>query len=263
MEIIGYVLSICIGIILGLLGGGGSILAIPILIYFFQIDAVLAAAYSLFIVGVTSLIGAIPKYRDHLVSVSAGVLFGVPSIVSIFATRKWLIPAIPEVVIQTESFVITKRLLLLGLFASLMIIASVSMIVGRKEHQVEQEPKILLTIIEGLLIGFLTGLVGAGGGFLIIPALIFLTGLPFKTAVGTSLFVIAVNALSGFLGDVFNYKMDWPFLLSITALATFGIFVGNRLTHRIQSAKLRKAFGWFVLVIGVSILLRETLITGF
>ena len=259
MEIIGYVLSVCIGVILGLLGGGGSILSIPILIYFFQVDAVLAAAYSLFIVGITSLIGAIPKYRDHLVSISAGVLFGVPSILSIFATRKWLIPAIPEVLIQTESFVITKRFLLLALFASLMIIASVSMIVGRKEHEADKEPKILLTIIEGMMIGFLTGLVGAGGGFLIIPALVFLTGLPFKTAVGTSLFVIAINALSGFLGDAFNYKMNWPFLLSLTALATFGIFIGNRLSHRLPTAKLRKAFGWFVLAIGLSIMLRETI----
>ena len=260
MELIGYLLSICIGIILGLLGGGGSILSIPILVYFFHVDAVLAAAYSLFVVGVTSLIGAIPKYREHLVSIRAGVLFGVPSILSIFATRKWLIPAIPDILVQSQSLVITKRFLLLALFAALMITASISMIVRRKEQETgEQEPKVLLAIIEGTLIGFLTGLVGAGGGFLIIPALVFLTGLPFKTAVGTSLFVIAINALSGFIGDVFNYEMNWSFLLSITALATLGIFIGNRLTHHISSYKLRKAFGWFVLAIGIFILLRETL----
>jgi uncharacterized protein len=260
MEIIGYILSIFIGIILGLLGGGGSILSIPILVYFFKIDAVLASAYSLFIVGITSFIGAVPKYKDHLVSIKAGLLFGVPSILSIFATRKWLIPAIPEIIIQFDTFVLTKRFLLLALFAVLMIVASISMIAAKKEtEKVEKDPRIFLAIVEGILIGFLTGLVGAGGGFLIIPALVFLTGLPFKAAVGTSLFVIAINALTGFLGDVFNYDMDWPFLLSITALASIGILIGNRLTKVISGVKLRKAFGWFVFVIGIMILLRETL----
>jgi uncharacterized protein len=257
MEILGYVLSIFIGIILGLLGGGGSILSIPILVYLFKIEPVLASAYSLFIVGITSFVGAIPKYKDHLVSVEAGLLFGVPSIVSIFSTRRWLIPAVPDIVFQTESFTITKRIFLLSFFALLMTLAAVSMISGRKDIEPGQDPKIGLTILQGILIGFLTGLVGAGGGFLIIPALVFLTGLPFKTAVGTSLFVIAINALSGFWGDVFNYPMNWPFLLSITALATTGIFIGNWLTHKITNYKLRRVFGWFVLLVAFGILLRE------
>jgi uncharacterized membrane protein YfcA len=258
MEIIGYVLSICIGIVLGLLGGGGSILSIPILVYFFQIDAVLASAYSLFIVGVTSLIGAVPKYKGHFVSLRAGLLFGIPSIISIFATRNWLIPSIPEIIWETSSYVFTKRLLILGLFAVLMILASISMMTGRKEIQSNgHNSKIALAIIEGIVIGFLTGLVGAGGGFLIIPALIFLKGLPFKAAVGTSLFVIAINSIIGFLGDLLNYTMNWPFLISITALATLGILVGNRLTHKISGIYLRKFFGWFVLTVGLLILCHE------
>ena len=258
MEITGYVLSITVGIILGLLGGGGSILTIPILVYFFHVEAVVASAYSLFIVGVTSFIGAIPKYKDHLVSVNAGLLFGIPSIFSIFCTRKWIIPAIPDIVFQWHSLVITKRFLVLGLFALLMIITALSMISSRKEKKIdEKDPKILLAVVEGILIGFLTGMVGAGGGFLIIPALIFLTGLPFKTAVGTSLFIIAINALTGFLGDLLNYDMNWPFLLSLTALATGGIFIGNQLTHRISSVKLRKSFGWFILIVALGILFRE------
>ena len=122
MEIIGYLASIFIGIVLGLLGGGGSILSIPILIYLFQVDVVLAAAYSLFIVGVTSFVGAIPKYKDHLVNVKTGLLFGVPSVLSIFTTRKWIVPAIPEILIQTEVFTLNKRSFLLGLFALLMIL---------------------------------------------------------------------------------------------------------------------------------------------
>lgn len=262
MEIIGYVLSVCIGIILGLLGGGGSILSIPILVYFFKVDAVTASAYSLFIVGVTSFVGAIPKYREHLVSVKAGLLFGIPSILSIFLTRKWLIPAIPEIVLTLGEFELTKRILLLGLFAVLMIAASLTMITRKNEPDVHVETNAWLAAIEGMLIGFLTGLVGAGGGFLIIPALVLLTGLPFKTAVGTSLFVIAVNALSGFVGDLLNYTMNWPFLLSITALATFGIFIGNRLTHAIEASRLRKGFGWFVLMVGIWILFKEIFLSG-
>lgn len=258
MEFIGYILSIFIGIVLGLLGGGGSILSIPILVYLFNIDVVLASAYTLFIVGITSFIGAVPKYKEHLVSVEAGLLFGIPSILSIFATRKWLIPSIPEIVLQTDHYVLTKRLLLLGIFASLMILASVFMITGRKEIEDNQHvTRIPLAVFEGIVIGFLTGLVGAGGGFLIIPALMLLTGLPFKTAVGTSLFVIALNSLSGFLGDVFNYEIDWTFLLSITSLATLGIFIGNKLTRRIRAETLRKSFGWLVLTVGLAIFLRE------
>jgi uncharacterized membrane protein YfcA len=261
MEIFGYIASICIGIILGILGGGGSILSIPILVYIFHVDAVLASAYSLFIVGMTSLVGAIPKYKSHLVNIKTGFLFGVPSIVTIFITRKWIIPAIPDIVWTTESFILTKRVLVLGIFAILMVLASISMIRGRKRNdQTDQRFRTFLIILQGILIGFLTGLVGAGGGFLIIPALVLLTGLPFKTAVGTSLFVIAINSLVGFLGDVLNTQMDWPFLLSITLLAIGGILIGNKLSSMISQVKLRKMFGWFVLVMGCWILLKEVVL---
>jgi len=258
MEILGYVASVCIGLILGLLGGGGSILSIPILVYLFHIDAVLASAYSLFIVGITSLVGAVPKYRDHLVNIKTGLIFGIPSIIAIFSTRKWIIPAIPQVILQTDSIIITKRVLILGIFAVLMILASFSMIRGRRELSAdENRVRFILVIIEGLLIGFLTGLVGAGGGFLIIPALVFLTGLPFKTAVGTSLFIIAINSLMGFVGDVLNYPMDWYFLLSLSALAIVGILIGNRLQKKISAVHLRKAFGWLILGMGSWILVKE------
>jgi uncharacterized membrane protein YfcA len=258
MELIGYVACIFIGIILGILGGGGSILSIPILVYLLHVDVVMASAYSLFIVGSTSLVGAIPKYKKHLVNLRTGFFFGLPSIVTIFCTRKWIVPAIPEIVYQTESFTLTKRVLILGLFAVLMILASISMIRGSKEITNENHRfRVVLVIIEGIIIGFLTGLVGAGGGFLIIPALVLLTGLPFKTAVGTSLFIIAINSLIGFLGDVMNYSMDWQFLLSITALSVIGILIGDRISKKIPAATLRKSFGWFVLIMGCWILFRE------
>jgi uncharacterized membrane protein YfcA len=258
MEIAGYLASICIGVILGLLGGGGSILSIPILVYLFHIEPVLASAYSLFIVGMTSLVGAIPKYRDHLVNLRTGFVFGIPSVASIFITRKWIVPAIPDAIVSLGDFTVTKRFFLLGLFATLMILASVSLIKERTELQNDDNRfKTALVIVEGLLIGFLTGLVGAGGGFLIIPALVLLTGLPFKTAVGTSLFIIAINSLMGFLGDVLNTEMNWGFLLTITGLAIVGIMIGNAAQKKIASSKLRKIFGWFILVMGIYILSRE------
>jgi uncharacterized protein len=258
MEAFGYLASIGIGIILGLLGGGGSILSIPILVYLFHVDAVMASAYSLFIVGFTSLVGAIPKYKDHLVNIQTGLLFGLPSIISIFITRKWIVPAIPETIFQVDGFTFSKRLLILGLFALLMIVSSWSMIKGHKEiYADDRNRQVGLLILEGILIGFLTGLVGAGGGFLIIPALVWLTGLPFKTAVGTSLFIIAVNALLGFAGDLLNYEMEWNLLLPITGLAIAGILIGNHWQKKISAVRLRTSFGWLILVIGLWVLTRE------
>lgn len=258
MEFFGYAASVFIGLVLGLLGGGGSILSIPILVYLFDVEPVRASAYSLFIVGITSLAGAIPKYRDHLVSVRTGILFGLPSIVTIFSTRNWIVPAIPEILFSSGDFVLTKRLLLLGLFAVLMVLAAIPMIRGRKDFtSSNQRFRTFLVIVEGSLIGLLTGLVGAGGGFLIIPALVFLTGLPFKTAVGTSLFIISINSLLGFAGDVLNYSMNWPFLFSISGLAIVGILIGNRLAKRLPAAQLKKVFGWITLLIGAYILIRE------
>lgn len=259
MEIFGYLASILIGFVLGLLGGGGSILSIPILVYLFQVDVVIAAAYSLFIVGVTSLIGAIPKYKDHLVNVKTGLLFGLPSIISIFITRKWIVPAIPDILIHNEWLMLSKRSFLLGLFAALMILASISMIRGKAIEHENHQLKIYLLMFEGTCIGLLTGLIGAGGGFLIIPALVFLTGLKFKTAVGTSLFIIAINSLAGFLGDLTNYNINWELLLSITMLAITGIFIGNFFSKKISALMLRKIFGWVVLFMGCYILTKEIL----
>lgn len=258
MELVGYLASVFIGLVLGLLGGGGSILSIPILVYLFHIDPIRASAYSLFIVGTTSLVGAIPKHRLHLVHFRTGFLFGLPSIASIFITRKWVVPAIPDIIFHSTDITITKRLLVLGVFAVLMVLAAIPMIRSRKDITSDSKHfRTFLVIVEGSLIGFLTGLVGAGGGFLIIPALVFLTGLPFKTAVGTSLFIIGINSLLGFAGDLINYSMDWPFLLTITSLAIVGILIGNRFSRSIPAIQLRKAFGWMTLLMGFYMLYRE------
>lgn len=260
MEIIGYIASILIGISLGLIGGGGSILTVPVLVYLFHVDPVQATAYSLFIVGASSLVGAWPKYKQGFVNLKTAIIFGIPSIASVYATRKFLVPSIPSELGEIAGIAITKSLLMMMLFAVLMVAASFSMIRSKatKEETIEEQkfnyPMILL---EGALVGVLTGLVGAGGGFLIIPALVMLSKLPMKQAVGTSLLIIAAKSLIGFTGDLGNRSMDWTLLLSVTALAIAGIFLGDKLSKRIDGNKLKTGFGWFVLVMGLYIIAQQ------
>lgn len=261
MEFAGYLVSICIGITLGLIGGGGSILTVPVLVYLFGVDAVLATAYSLFIVGTTSIVGSVAYFRKGLVNIKTAVVFGLPSIVSVFFTRAYILPAVPQEIWSLGDWVITKSILLMLLFAILMIFASYSMIQqdskpdsGEKQNQKFNYPLIL---VEGVLVGILTGLVGAGGGFLIIPALVLLSKLDMKEAVGTSLVIIAAKSLIGFLGEGGETLIDWPFLLKVTAFAVLGIFMGMGLSQKINGEKLKPAFGWFVLMMGVYILVKE------
>jgi uncharacterized membrane protein YfcA len=262
MAIIGYFASALIGVSLGLIGGGGSILTVPVLVYLFGVDPVLATAYSLFVVGSTSLVGALPKYRDNLVNLRTAAIFGIPSILAVYATRAWIVPLIPNPIFSVGSFVVTKAMLMMGLFAVLMVFASVSMIRDKnggsnEENTAPQRFNYPMILLEGTVVGVLTGLVGAGGGFLIIPALVLFSKLPMKQAVGTSLLIIAAKSLFGFLGDLAHYELDWALLGTVTALAVAGIFVGNRFSRSIDSHKLKKAFGWFVLVMGIYILVKE------
>jgi uncharacterized protein len=261
MEIIGYFASALIGVSLGLIGGGGSILTVPVLVYLFGVEPVVATAYSLFIVGATSLVGAVPKYRDGLVNLKTALIFGLPAILAVYATRAYLVPMIPNPVATFGTFVVSKAMLMMGLFAVLMVFASYSMIRSKKtiEPAAEgpQQFNYPMILAEGAVVGVLTGLVGAGGGFLIIPALVLFSKLPMKQAVGTSLLIIAAKSLIGFTGDLTHYTLDWPLLAIVTSLAIAGIFIGNRLSRNIDGEKLKKAFGWFVLVMGIYILIKE------
>ena len=260
-SICGLIASLLIGLSLGLIGGGGSILTVPILVYLFHIEPVLATAYSLFIVGATSIIGTIPKYKAGQVKINTALLFGIPSIISVFLTRTFILPQIPFILFSGSSFSITKNIFLMVLFASLMIAASYSMIKSSKTIQASPSSATQLNypliITLGAMEGFLTGLVGAGGGFLIIPALVLFTQLPMKEAIGTSLLIIAAKSLIGFLGDLSHSEMDWSLLGLLSGIAILGILIGNRLSRKIDGQKLKKGFAWFVLTVGVYILIRE------
>ena len=264
MEIAGYLSSIIIGVSLGLIGGGGSILTVPVLVYLFAVDAVAATAYSLFIVGLTSAVGSVSYFQKGLVNVKTAVIFGIPSIIAVFMTRAFIVPAIPSELFTVGNVVATKSHMLMLLFAVIMIAASYSMI--RKVKAKSPEPtgpqkfNYPLIVLEGVIVGLITGLVGAGGGFLIIPALVILSKLPMKEAVGTSLVIIAAKSLIGFLGEGSETVINWPFLATVSIFAIIGIFIGMSLSKRIDGEKLKPAFGWFVLVMGIFIILRETVL---
>jgi len=263
MEYLGYFSSILIGVALGLIGGGGSILTVPVLVYLFAVDAVAATAYSLFIVGLTSAVGSVSYFKNKLVNIKTAVIFGIPSIIAVFMTRAYLVPAIPKTVVTLGDFVVTKSILMMLLFAILMIAASYSMIKKSVKTTETTEPQKFnypLILIEGVVVGVLTGLVGAGGGFLIIPALVILSKLPMKEAVGTSLVIIAAKSLIGFFGEGGETTMNWNLLLSVTAFAIIGIFIGTMLAKKIDGNKLKPAFGWFVLIMGIYIIIKETLL---
>jgi uncharacterized membrane protein YfcA len=262
MVTLGYILAILVGISLGLIGSGGSILTVPILVYIMGVDPVLATAYSLFIVGATALIGGIQSAREGTVDFKTALIFGIPSIVAVYATRAFLVPIIPEHVFTLFGFEVTKPILLMVLFAVVMVAASITMIRPQKNDKIGEElpmnynyPMILL---EGSIVGVLTGLVGAGGGFLIIPALVLLAKMPMKKAIGTSLFIIAAKSLIGFTGDLKgNEIIDWKLLGMFTTASIIGIFIGIIFAKKIPGDKLKKAFGWFVLIMGIYIIIKE------
>ncbi|GAC1593003.1 MAG: sulfite exporter TauE/SafE family protein [Ginsengibacter sp.] len=258
----GYIAALFIGISLGLIGGGGSILTVPVLVYLFGVNPVLSTSYSLFVVGSTSLVGAFNNYLKGLVRIKTALLFGLSSITTVFLTRKFLIPIIPKHIATIGGFNVTQSIVTMVLFAILMVVASLSMISSKTEIKNKESvddkkidlPKLLMY---GVAIGIATGLLGAGGGFLLIPTLVLLVRLPMKEAVGTSLFIIALNSLIGFTGDLGHFNMDWLFLFKVTTIATAGIFVGTLLGKKISGQGLKKGFGWFVLVMGIYILTKE------
>ena len=261
IEILGYLGALLVGLILGLIGGGGSILTVPILVYFTGLTPIVATAYSLFVVGITSVFGAIQNYRNGLVDLKTAIIFAIPAFIVVYLTRRYLVTMIPDVVFTFDEFKITNSIFIMSFFAIAMLLASYSMIKSKKiVAKFKPKPIIYnypLIALQGTIIGVFAGLVGAGGGFLITPALVLLAKLPMKKAIGTSLCVIAVNSLFGFIGDLSNISIDWGFLLSFTSLSILGIMTGVYISKFISGKKLKKGFGYFILIMGIYIIYRE------
>ena len=261
IQIIGFACALLIGVTLGLIGGGGSILTVPILVYLFYLNPVTATAYSLFVVGFTALGGTIRSIQKKQVDFRTGIVFAIPSFIAVYFTRKVLIPVMPETIFSIGNFTMTKDLAIMVFFSFIMLLSAYYMIKKGGGLGFEKNPimkfQYLSLIIQGTIVGLLTGIVGAGGGFLIIPALVLWTGLPMKKAIGTSLMIIAVKSLIGFIGDVENMVIDWGFLLIFTGISFVGIFLGLYLSNFIEGFKLKRIFGWFVLFMSLYILFKE------
>jgi uncharacterized membrane protein YfcA len=259
IEFIEYFCALLIGIVLGLTGGGGSILTVPVLVYILNFNPIIASSYSLFIVGITSLFGTLINFKKGNVVLKTGLLLAIPSLISVYITRKYIVHTIPEIIIQNSYFTITKDLFLMVLFAVVMFFAALSMLKTPTSEIVENKTNLFIIIFQIFCVGILIGLIGAGGGFLIIPALVHFAKLPIKKAIGTSLLIIACNSLIGFSGDVQNINPDWYFLFKFASFAMTGIFIGIYLSRFFNERSLKKIFGWFVLTMAIFILTKEIL----
>ncbi len=260
MEIAGYFMSLVIGVSLGLLGGGGSILAVPVLAYLFALDEKVATAYSLFVVGTAALVGGLRQHQNQHVDWRTAVVFGLPAIVGVWIVRHYVVPALPEVLFTLGDFEFTRRMGMFGLFSILMVWAAYSMLSNqeRKGGTGAVKYNYPLILLEGLIVGGITGFVGAGGGFLIIPALVVLANLDIQKAIGTSLIVIALKSLMGFfLGDALTMDVNWGFLLAFTSLSVVGIFLGVFIGKFLDGKALKKGFGYFIMVMAVFIFTME------
>ncbi len=259
LEIIGYIAAIGMGLVLGLTGSGGAILTVPILVYLFSTDALLATTYSLGIVGVTSLVGTIKQLRLGNVVWQTALTFGLASVVGVVVARRLLLPFVPDV-IQIGSLVLPKAIGLLLLFAFLMLFAAYKMI-KPQQYNLNEMPTAnnpVIFTLKGLLIGLVTGFVGASGGFLIIPVLVLSAKLEMKQAIGTSLFIVMANCLIGFASSLNGQiPISWGFFTCFAGLAIIGILTGIQYATKISNAKLKRAFGWFVLCMGLFIVMKE------
>ncbi|GAB3771166.1 sulfite exporter TauE/SafE family protein [Spirosoma horti] len=261
-ELFGYTSAVIVGLVIGLAGGGGSILTVPIFVYVFHVPAVLATTYSLFVVGATSTIGSVNHIWNKRVDLRVTAAFALPSFISVYLSRRFLVPALPDPLFQFEQFILSKSQAILYFFAIVMIIAARAMIRSDRPEQGEAadgRPRYGSLGLDGLAVGLLTGTIGAGGGFLIVPMLVLLAGLPVQRAVATSVLIIAVNSIVGFLGDIHHTDLNWNFLLPFTGLSIIGIFIGMYLAQFIAPDKLKKGFGWFVLAVAVYMISRELL----
>lgn len=264
MIFLGYVLGLLIGMCLGMMGAGGAILTIPVLTYIFDINPIISTTYSLFIVGITSFIGSVGYVRNSFYDLKAAIFFGIPSTIAVVLTGKFLFPAVPASM-DIAGIVLGKDLLIMILFGVLMLLSAIAMIrssrgaIRKDDFSETRRFRYGLILLIAVGVGMVTAFLGAGGGFLIIPSLVILGNLPMKKAVGTSLLLITVNSLLGFVSksSVLETELDWSFLLSFSALTAVGILTGVRFARLISGERLKLYFGYFVLVLGIIVLGQE------
>ena len=257
-QILGYIGALIVGLVLGLIGGGGSILTVPLLVYLLGYNPVVATAYSLFVVGTSSMVGTYQKHKKGLVDFKTGLAFSFPSFVAVYLSRRYLVPGIPETIFSIGDYEISKGMGIMIFFAIIMLLASISMIrKGKDEEEVSKSQPYYKTFVQGLIIGAITGIIGAGGGFLYVPALVLWANIPMKKAVGTSLIIVTINSLIGFMGDVQTLDIEWGFLLIFTLISILGIILGVFLSKFVSGPKLKKSFGLFVLIMAIYIIFKE------
>lgn len=262
MEILGYFFALIIGLIMGLIGGGGSILGVPVFVYLMGMDALVATTLSLFVVGVTSLFGAVGNFKNGNVEIKTAFIFGIPSVISVMVVRRLILPMLPDTLLSLGSFHLDKNVFILVLFAILMLFSSYKMIKGAKNNSntSNESPRYLTLVLQGTFVGIITGLVGAGGGFLIVPALVMLLHLDIKKAIGTSLMIISMNSLLGFVLSTNIQQIEWRFLIIFTLLSILGMIVGIKIAKKINGEYLKTLFGWIILLMGVFILFKELIL---
>ena len=260
LEVIGFFGAFLTGIVIGLFGGGGSILAVPIFVYLFKLNPVIATSYSMFVVGFSSAIGTLINIKKKLIAYKTAVIFTLPALVSVYMTRRFLIPNIPEILYSFENFDITKKMVLMLFFSFVIILSSIFMMRKPKPENITKLTTKLnygLLISNGVGVGVLTGLVGAGGGFIIVPALVVFARITIKQAVATSLIIITFNSLIGFSSDLFLLNMQWDFLILFTAISVSGIFVGTYISSHVRESTLKANFARFMIVMAVVIIFKE------
>lgn len=260
LEIVGFFGAFLTGVVIGLFGGGGSILAVPIFVYLFKLNPVIATSYSMFVVGSSAAIGALINIKKKLIEYKTALIFTLPALVSVSLTRRFLIPNIPDTLLSFEYFDITKKMGLMLFFSIIIIFSSVLMMSKSGTEvavKINTKKNYGLLIFTGLGVGILTGLVGAGGGFIIVPALVLFARLTIKQAVATSLIIITFNSLIGFSSDVSLLEMEWVFLVLFTALSIVGIFVGTFISGFVRESTLKTNFARFMIVMAVVIIFKE------
>jgi uncharacterized membrane protein YfcA len=260
-ELEAYTASVVIGLCLGLIGAGGSILTIPVFVYILKTSPVASTIYSMFVVGICSFTGAIIAFTKKLVDIKAAVVFGLPSVAGVFIARKLIFPLVPEQLFSIGSMAITKDVFIMLVLAIIMLIVSIKMLKKKSANvtvrNAERKNTNAIFFLQGICTGIVTGLLGVGGGFLIVPALLLWLKLPVKTAIGTTLFIITINSAAGFITSYTSVLIQWPLMIKFAIGAIAGILAGSKLSEKIKADYLKKILAWFIIITSVYVLYKQ------